>query len=101
MFVPQINDQDFTDIMAVFKKKGLNANTLTREDSLNKDLREQSRIDLNELDKLFDKWLIENESLTGALNQNLTKKKNAELRLRIEAWRKRVNERARIKKRTE
>ena len=99
--MPQINDTDFTDIMAVFKKKGGNANTLTREDSLNKDLREQARIDLNELDKLFDKWLIENESLTGALNQNLTKKKNAELRLRIEAWRKRVNERARIKKRTE
>ena len=43
---------------------------------------------------------MDNEALNGVLNQRVTKQKNVEFRLRCEAWKKRVNERKRIKKRT-
>jgi hypothetical protein len=38
------------------------------------------RLELSQLDPLFDKWLIENEAMSGILNQGVTKKNNFEFR---------------------
>jgi len=48
---------------------------------------------------LFDKWIREEETLSGVLNVKLTKSKNTDLRLKLDTWKKRLAERARIKKR--
>ena len=58
------------------------------------------RIELALVDDLFDKWIREEETLSGVLNLNLTKSKNLDLKLKLEAWKKRSSERERIKKRT-
>jgi len=81
-------------VVAYLKKKDQISNT---DLSL---LSNNPRIEISNLDPLFDKWLIENEALNGVLNQGLTKKKNIEFRHKIEAWKRRLNERKRIKKRT-
>jgi hypothetical protein len=43
---------------------------------------------------------MDQEALSGVLNVRVTKQKNVEFRQKCEAWRKRQNERKRIKKRT-
>lgn len=58
------------------------------------------RIDLTLIDQQFDKWIREEETLSGVLNIKLTKQRNQDLRQKLDAWRRRINERSRIKKRT-
>jgi len=47
------------------------------------------RIELSNVDAAFDKWLREEETLSGVLNPKLTKSKNADLRIKLDAWKKR------------
>lgn len=48
---------------------------------------------------MFDKWYKEEENLSGALNMKLIKQKNLELRQKLDAWKKRAEERKRLAKR--
>ena len=48
------------------------------------------------MDALFDKWFKEEENLSGALNMKLIKQRNMELRQKLEAWKKRLDERRRV-----
>jgi len=57
------------------------------------------RLDLAILDAMFDKWYKEEENLSGALNMKLIKQKNMELRQKLDAWKKRAEERKRLSKR--
>ena len=59
-----------------------------------------AKLDLTLIDAQFDKWVREEETLSGVLNVKLTKTKNTDLKLKFEAWKKRSAERVRIKKRT-
>jgi hypothetical protein len=54
---------------------------------------------LPNLDILFDKWYLEELTLSGVLNVKVTKMKNLDFRLKMDAWRKRDKERDRMKKR--
>ena len=54
------------------------------------------RLDLAIVDAVFDKWYKEEENLSGALNMKLIKQRNAELKQKLEAWRKRADERKRV-----
>jgi hypothetical protein len=38
------------------------------------------KLDIKEVDALFDKWYREEENLSGALNMKLIKQRNVELR---------------------
>lgn len=58
------------------------------------------KLDLSLIDAQFDKWVREEETLSGVLNIKLTKTKNTDLKMKFEAWKKRSTERVRIKKRT-
>ena len=58
------------------------------------------RIDVTLIDQQFDKWIREEETLSGVLNVKLTKQRNTELKQKYDAWRRRISERQRIKKRT-
>lgn len=58
------------------------------------------RIELALIDSQFDKWIREEETLSGVLNIKLTKTKNTDLKMKFEAWVKRSAERVRIMKRT-
>lgn len=51
------------------------------------------------LDQIFDKWYKSESVITGALNAKSTKIKNQEFRQRMEAWRRRADQRTRQKKR--
>lgn len=57
------------------------------------------KLDLAIVDNTFDKWFKEEESLSGVLNMKLIKQKNADLRVKLDVWRKRTDERKRYKKR--
>lgn len=48
---------------------------------------------------MFDKWAQEDDSLSGVLNAKLTKIKNADFRLKMDAWKNRKTERKNQKKR--
>ena len=54
------------------------------------------RLDMGIVDALFDKWFKEEENLSGALNMKLIKQKNVEIRQKLDAWRKRGDERKRV-----
>lgn len=56
-------------------------------------------MDLSYIDSLFDKWYKEEENLNVVLNIKIIKQKNADLRLKIDAWKKREDERKRLAKR--
>jgi hypothetical protein len=58
------------------------------------------KLDLAILDKKYDEWLREDESLSGFLNMKFIKQKNTEFRQKLEAWKKRGDERKRIKRKT-
>ena len=51
------------------------------------------------VDGFFDKWFREEENLSGALNMKLIKQRNVELRQKLDAWKKRVEERRRVQRR--
>jgi hypothetical protein len=57
------------------------------------------RMDMGIVDSQYQKWADEDDNLSGVLNVKITKQKNADLRLKIEAWKNRQNERKSIKKR--
>jgi hypothetical protein len=57
------------------------------------------RLDLAILDSAFDKWYREEESLSGVLNMKVIKQRNAELKGKLDAWRKRGEERRRVQRR--
>jgi hypothetical protein len=77
------------------KEKEQAAQLLTRAELELRDL----KLDLAQVDVLFDKWFREEENLSGALNMKLIKQRNAELRQKLEAWRRRADERKRVYKR--
>ena len=52
------------------------------------------------MDQHFDKWYMEEQTLSGVLNLKVTKTKNGDFRLKIDAWKKRIKERERMKRRT-
>lgn len=57
------------------------------------------RLNLSMIDAQYQKWADEDDSLSGVLNVKVTKQKNTDLRLKIEAWGKRNHERKTTKKR--
>lgn len=58
------------------------------------------KLDLAIVDNMFDKWYKEEESLSGVLNMKIVKQKNNDIRLKLDVWKKRIDERKRLKKRT-
>ncbi len=57
------------------------------------------RMDLTTIDAMFDKWYREEEALSTVLNMKVIKQKNIDLRQKIEAWKRRLDERKRLQKR--
>jgi len=51
------------------------------------------RLDIGILDTAYEKWAKEDDSLSGVMNSKLTKVKNADMRLKIDAWKNRAGER--------
>ena len=58
------------------KPEALKEPLLTKDELELRDL----KLDLKEVDALFDKWYKEEENLSGALNMKLIKQRNVELR---------------------
>ena len=56
-------------------------------------------MDLTTIDAMFDKWYREEEALSTVLNMKVIKQKNIDLRQKIEAWKRRLDERKRLQKR--
>jgi hypothetical protein len=56
-------------------------------------------LDLTTVDALFDKWYREEEALSTVLNMKVIKQKNVDLRSKLEAWKRRLEERKRLQKR--
>jgi hypothetical protein len=48
---------------------------------------------------MFDKWYREEEALSTVLNMKVIKQKNIDLRQKLEAWKRRLEERKRLQKR--
>ena len=57
------------------------------------------RLDITNLDPIFDKFFKDQEAVTGVLNIKVTRQKNVEFRKTIDSWKKREKERTRGKKR--
>jgi hypothetical protein len=57
------------------------------------------RLDLIPVDAMFDKWYREEEALSTVLNMKVIKQKNIDLRQKLEAWKRRLEERKRLQKR--
>ena len=57
------------------------------------------KLELRTVDQMFEKWYRELEVLNGVLNQKLISQRNQELRSKLEAWKKRVDERKRHQRR--
>ena len=53
---------------------------------------------LAEIDALYAKFIKEEDQISGVLDVKLTKKKNADFRLKLDAWRNRKAERKNYKK---
>lgn len=104
MFAPHMMDSDLNEIVFAYsmkrQKTATNFDIQDVSENNNVFANQELRMDMTLLDPLFDKWLIENEALSGVLNSGLTKKKNQEFRQKLEAWKKRAVERKRIKRRT-
>lgn len=56
------------------------------------------KVDVGVLDSAYEKWAKEDDSLSGVMNSKLTKIKNADMRLKLDAWKNRVGERKKQKK---
>ena len=54
-------------------------------------------MDITQIDPLFDKWMIDQEALSGVLNSTETKRKNESFQRMLEQWRKQTGGRRRIK----
>jgi len=50
-------------------------------------------LEITVLDTVFNKWYKNIIAFTGVFNQNLTKTLNQEFRMKLEAWKRRKNER--------
>lgn len=98
--MPSLLDTELNEIVFAYANRKGRANADLLNISEQSQNSREVRMDLALLDPIFDKWLIENEALTGVLNQGLTKKKNLEFRQKLDAWKKRTAERKRIKRRT-
>lgn len=48
---------------------------------------------------MYDKWLKEEESLSGTLNMKVIKQRNVDFRQKIDSWRKYADDRKRLQKR--
>lgn len=57
-------------------------------------------MDLVVVDNMFEKWSKEEESLSGVMNMKIVKQKNNDIRIKLEGWKKRYDERKRLKKRS-
>jgi len=57
------------------------------------------KLDLAMMDIDFFQWFQKEESLSGVLNIKVIKAKNADLRMKLEVWKKREEERRRVKRR--
>ena len=95
LFIPEIKEEQVLEIVLANSKKGITTDK-QMSDSQEKFL----RIELANINALFDKWIREEETLSGVLNPKLTKSKNIDVRMKLEAWKKRQAERKRIKKRS-
>ena len=84
LFIPEIKEEQVLEIVLVNSKKGITTDK-QMSDSQEKFL----RIELANINALFDKWIREEETLSGVLNPKLTKSKNIDVRIKLEAWKKR------------
>jgi len=55
------------------------------------------RLDLAIIDAEYKKWAVEDQSLSGVLNNKLTKQKNTEFRMKLDSWKARKMERKALK----
>ena len=86
LFIPEIKEEQVLEIVLANSKKGTGQTT----DKQMSDSQEKFiRIELANVNALFDKWIREEETLSGVLNPKLTKSKNIDLRMKLEAWKKR------------
>ena len=84
LFIPEIKEEQVLEIVLANSKKG------TTTDKQMSDSQEKFlRIELANINALFDKWIREEETLSGVLNPKLTKSKNIDVRMKLEAWKKR------------
>ena len=44
------------------------------------------KVDVGVLDSAYEKWAKEDDSLSGVMNSKLTKIKNADMILKLDAW---------------
>lgn len=51
------------------------------------------------VDIQYNKWFKKEESLSGVLNMKVIKQKNVDFRLKLDSWKKRIDERKRLYKR--
>lgn len=84
LFIPEIKEEQVLEIVLANSKKGITTDK-QMSDSQEKFL----RIELANINALFDKWIREEETLSGVLNPKLTKSKNIDVRMKLEAWKKR------------
>lgn len=84
LFIPEIKEEQVLEIVLANSKKGITTDK-QMSDSQEKFL----RIELANINALFDKWIREEETLSGVLNPKLTKSKNIDVRIKLEAWKKR------------
>jgi hypothetical protein len=54
-------------------------------------------LDLAIIDAEYKKWAVEDSSLSGVLNNKLTKSKNTDFRMKLDAWKARKMERKALK----
>ena len=85
-------------------KKSQNTRDELRSDKKTKDVEEEdaeidmrvkTTLDVSLLDKNFRQFYSKSEVLTGVLNPKISKQKNQEIKMKLDAWKKRENERLR------
>lgn len=57
------------------------------------------KLDLNIVDTAFDKWYREEEALSTVLNMKVIRQRNIDFRQKLEAWKRRADERKRLQRR--
>ena len=57
------------------------------------------KIDLVEFDKLYEKFALTDDDMSNLINVKITKTKNTEFRLKLDAWKNMINNRKLLKKR--
>jgi hypothetical protein len=79
------------------KQESLSNQLLSRGDTMLDN--SNFKLDLQIMDNAYEKWLREEDSLQGVLNVKMIKAKNTDFKQKIDAWKRRVDERRRVKKR--